>query len=431
MDNKCTAQIFVGGAWRDAAVISLAGPEHQGWRTPTYTTYLPDYALDYLGRRDAAACGVRFPVSLEIDDQDTWPAWLLDVLPQGYGRQELLRQLDLPATVEASGDWPLLRAGAGNPIGNLRIKEAWDWLAEGQAGPARGFHFDEVAGRHEDFVEHLAGHGLFVAGSSGVQGEWPKILLTEADDGLLYLDHTLEDSRARRHWLVKFQRGTDRDLEAILRAEAPYMALARALGLRVHGALEMHGRTLFIPRFDRGVDGGGVQRIAQESLASLCGRAGFGLGLQHEDACRALAEVVTDPQTEIIEYLKRDVANLALGNKDNHARNTAIARYQDGRIALTPVFDFAPMFLHPDGIARQSRWQADNGGQPDWQDVTEALAAAGNLEAGLLRRALRDMAPCLRGLPQRMGLLGVDADLVARLRPGILKLADQLERLHG
>ena len=77
MDNKCTAQIFVGGAWRDAAVISLAGPEHQGWRTPTYTTYLPDYALDYLGRRDAAACGVRFPVSLEIDDQETWPAWLL------------------------------------------------------------------------------------------------------------------------------------------------------------------------------------------------------------------------------------------------------------------------------------------------------------------------------------------------------------------
>ena len=431
MDNKCTAQIFVGGAWRDAAVISLAGPEHPGWRTPTYTTYLPDYALDHLGRRDAAACGVRFPVSLEIDEQDTWPAWLLDVLPQGYGRQELLRQLDLPATVEASGDWPLLRAGAGNPIGNLRIKEAWDWLAEGQAGPARGFRFDEVAGRHEDFVEHLAGHGLFVAGSSGVQGEWPKILLTEADDGLLYLDHTLEDDRARRHWLVKFQRGTDRDLEAILRAEGLYMALARDLGLRVHGALEMHGRTLFIPRFDRCVDDHGVQRIAQESLAALCGRAGFGIGLRHEDACRALAEVATDPQAEIIEYLKRDVANLALGNKDNHARNTAIARHQDGRIALTPVFDFAPMFLHPDGIARQSRWQADNGGQPDWQEVTEAVAAAGNLPVALLRRALREMVPCLQALPQRMILLGVDAGLVARLRPGILKLAEQLERLHG
>ncbi len=69
---------------------------------------------------------------------------------------------------------------------------------------------------------------------------------------------------------------------------------------------------------------------------------------------------------------------------------------------LTPVFDFAPMFLHPDGIARQSRWQADNGGQPDWQQVTEAVAAAGNLQAALLRRALREMAPCLQALPQRM-----------------------------
>lgn len=98
---------------------------------------------------------------------------------------------------------------------------------------------------------------------------------------------------------------------------------------------------------------------------------------------------------------------------------------------MTPVFDFAPMFLHPDGIARQSRWQADNGGQPDWQEVTEAVAVAGNLPVAPVRRALREMAPCLHALPQRMTLLGVDADLVARLRPGILKLAEQLERLHG
>ncbi len=431
MDNKCTIQVFVDGVWRDAAVISLAGPERQGWRAPTYTTYLPDYALDYLGRRDAAACGVRFPVSLEIDEQDTWPAWLVDVLPQGYGRQELLRQMDLPVTVEAAGDWPLLRAGGGNPIGNLRIKEAWEWLAERPAGPARGFRFEDVAGRHEDFVEHLAAHGLFVAGSSGVQGEWPKILLTEADDGLLYLDHTLADERARRHWLVKFHRGTDRDLQAILRAEADYMTLARGLGLRVHGALETHGRTLFIPRFDRRLEGGGVQRIAQESLASLCGRAGFGIAVRHEDACRALAEVVSEPRTEIIEYLKRDVANLALGNKDNHARNTALARHHDGRIALTPLFDFAPMFLHPDGIARQSRWLADNGGQPDWQRVTEAVAAATGLPMDPLRRALGEMGAGVRALPQRMTSLGMDPDLVERLRPGTKNLAEQLERLHG
>lgn len=431
MYDKCIVQVFSGGLWRDAAVVSLTGSEADGWRAPTYSAYLPDYALDHPGRRDAAACGVRFPVSLEIDERDTWPGWLVDLLPQGYGRQELLRRLGQPANAEAGADWTLLRAGAGNPIGNMRIKEAWDWLAGKQAGPTRGFRFDEVAGRHEDFVEHLAGHGLFVAGSSGVQGEWPKILLTEADDGLLYLDHCLEDERARRHWLVKFHRGPDRDLEEILRAEALYMELARELGLRVHGALESHGRTLFIPRFDRHRDRQGVQRIAQESLASLCGRAGFGITLGHEEACRALAGVVADPLTEIIEYLKRDVANLALGNKDNHARNTAIARHHDGRIALTPLFDFAPMFLHPDGIARQSRWRDDNGGRPDWRRVTAAAAEAADLSPRRLREALREMAPRLQELPARMNALDVSAELTEGLRPGILRLASELERLHG
>jgi len=431
MDNKCTAQLFLEGAWRDAAVINLVGPEREGWHSSTYTTYLPAYALDYPGRRDAAACGARFPVSLAIDECETWPAWLVDLLPQGYGRQELLRHLGCSAKAESGADWLLLKAGAGNPIGNLRIKEAAEWLAEGRTGRPPGFGFEEVAGGYEELMGRLAGLGRFALGSSGVQGEWPKIMLTEADDGLLYLDHALEDKRARRHWLVKFRHGADRDLDSILRAEALYMELARGLGLRVHGGLEIHGRALFIPRFDRCIDGDRVQRIAQESLASLCGRAGFGIGLRHEDACRALAEVATDPQAEIIEYVKRDVANLALGNKDNHARNTAIARHHDGRIALTPLFDFAPMFLHPDGIARQSRWQADNGGQPDWVCVADAAATAGNLPSGPVRQALRAMAPCLKALPERMNSLGVEAALVDRLRPGILKLADQMGRLPG
>ena len=39
-------------------------------------------------------------------------------------------------------------------------------------------------------------------------------------------------------------------------------------------------------------------------------------------------------------------------------RNTALQRDFEGRIALTPLYDFAPMYLHPDGIARRIRWKA-------------------------------------------------------------------------
>lgn len=125
-------------------------------------------------------------------------------------------------------DWRLLLVGAGNPIGNLRIKEAAQWLAT-HAGARQGFTDDEVAQRGDEFSEYLALQGLFVAGSSGIQGEWPKVLLTRARDGLLYLDHTLPDDEAVEHYIVKFGRGTDLQLAAILRHEAPYMAMARHL----------------------------------------------------------------------------------------------------------------------------------------------------------------------------------------------------------
>jgi serine/threonine-protein kinase HipA len=46
----------------------------------------------------------------------------------------LLRRIGAPATAGVAADWKLLLAGAGNPIGNLRVKEAADWLAA-NAGP--------------------------------------------------------------------------------------------------------------------------------------------------------------------------------------------------------------------------------------------------------------------------------------------------------
>jgi len=112
-------------------------------------------------------------------EQAHWPDFLIDMLPQGFGRQELLRRIGRSATAGVDADWKLLLVGAGNPIGNLRVQEATNWLTA-NAGPLRGFTDDEVAQRGDNFSAYLASQGLFVAGSSGIQGEWPKILLTRA-----------------------------------------------------------------------------------------------------------------------------------------------------------------------------------------------------------------------------------------------------------
>jgi serine/threonine-protein kinase HipA len=373
--------------------------------------------------------------------------FLIDLLPQGYGREELFRRVGLASTAGIEADWQLLLTGAGNPIGNMRVKEATQWLSM-HTGASRGFTGAEVAARGEQFAEYLGQHGCFIAGSSGVQGEWPKLLMTRGDDGLLYLDHTLPDDRARKHYIVKFARGTDPQLATILRHEAPYMLLARLLCLRVHIPLQLHQRALFIPRFDRMVTAEGVIRLAQESIASLTGIPGFGAVPSHDQVCRHLIARCTQPELEILEYLKRDITNLALGNKDNHARNTALQRDFLGNISLTPLYDFAPMYLHSDDIARRIRWENNDDGAPDWTrvvdrvcDIAEETAKSSPVSKGrhrvrlprvrrqVLVHGMKAMIPALHRIAAEAITLGVDESLHAHLCQGIENQIRRLELL--
>jgi serine/threonine-protein kinase HipA len=437
---SCTVQLHARGQWHDAATVALWGEEAQGWRARTYAGYAVDWSVAQFGKRDAHAVSVNWPMGLEPLETPHWPVWLIDMLPQGFGRMEMLQRLGLRAGMEQTADWRLLLAGAGNPIGHLRVKEAVQWLDEQAATTAaRGFGMEEVSARVEDFSEHLAQHGLFVAGSSGVQGEWPKLLLTQDRQGLLHLDHTLPDAETAQHFIVKFSRGSDAALAQILRHEPIYMDLARRLGLRVHAPLTLHaGRVLFIPRFDRRVivteTGQTVERLAQESIASLTGHSGFDSVPSHDEVCRALIAQCSDPHTEVLEYLRRDVVNLALGNKDNHARNTAIGRDFAGRVQLTPLFDFAPMYLHPDGIARCIRWQGNDNSRPDWVRVLDAVCSLSTdphrrLNQCQLAQGLAALAGPLAQIAQNGAALGLETDVHAYLQRGLYDMAERMAAL--
>lgn len=426
---NCTIQIYIDGEWFDAASLDLTGDSSQGVAAGTYFAYLPDYALKYWQRADAAALSVNVPVTLDEQQPAGWPAFLVDLLPQGYGRKELLRHMGRDENAGPSADWALLRAGAGNPIGNLRVKEAHEFVASQSGQVTRGFTMEQVASRAGDFNEYLAQHGLFLAGSSGVQGEWPKILLTLAKDGLLYLDHTLPDSEAAQHFIVKFGRGTDQALVDILQLEAPYMRLASKLGLRVFADLELRDRALFIPRFDREVVDGQVLRLGQESIASLCEMSGFDRVPSHNQVCRRLGKIALDPTREVIEYIKRDIANIALQNKDNHGRNTAIQRRPDGTVCLTPLFDFAAMWLHPDGIARRIRWDEDDGGAPTWSSVISQACAAAGLDVADVTPEVQLMAGPMATILDEARSLGVEEHFLAPLKKSVANVLSQLEAL--
>ena len=432
MDQYCTLQIYQEDEWLDCAIVEIVGQQQTGWQAATRTSYLFEYAISYMDLNDGHALAYHLPVNVQNTLQSTWPAFLMDLLPQGYGRKELLRQLNFSENTQEQADWALLKAGAGNPIGNLRIKEAYEWL-QGQfpVQQNHGFSLDQVVERQEKFIESLASYGLFIAGSSGIQGEWPKLLLTQGHDDLFYLDHTLTDHQVKQHWLVKFSRGSDQNLDKILMHEALYMKIAQYLGLRVHQELELHGKTLFIPRFDRKVSDGKVERIAQESIASLGGKAGFGVRMTHNQICSLLMQCCTEPKQEIFEYLKRDLANVALGNKDNHTRNTALQRFNNGIIQLTPLFDFAPMWLHPDGIARTTRWERDDhGGMPIWHSVIEQIAESTMIDPKEIKAVLIEQLPLYQGLLKHMQYLQLAPEILENSQYRIDNICQQLEELN-
>lgn len=430
MNKFCSIQIFLKNQWIDCATIELIGDEAKGWKASSATYYSMEHAIEYMGLRDGHAVSNHFPVNLESNNEPTWPAFLVDLLPQGYGRKELLRRLGRPEYEEESADWSLLRIGASNPIGNLRIKEAHEWLLQQYSDQlVQGFSLQEIIERSDDFLESLASFGLFISGSSGVQGEWPKLLMTQGKDGLFYLDHALPDMEAKQHWLIKFSRGTDERLNKILNQEALYMQLAEYLGLRVFKELELHGRTLFIPRFDRQVTEQGVERIAQESLAAFSGKVGFGVTMTHNEVCCVIMQNCTNPEQEIIEYIKRDLANIALGNKDNHTRNTAFQRLTNGEIRLSPLFDFAPMWLHPDGIARCTRWKNDDN---QWASIANQLTECTTLSIDQVKALFSEQLPLYQGLLDKMRAIGIDAEIIENSAHRIQNICNQLKEIgHG
>lgn len=73
-----------------------------------------------------------------------------------------------------------------------------------------------------------------------------------------------------------------------------------------------------------------------------------------------------------------------------------------GKIALTPLFDFAAMYLHPEGIARATRWQENDNGHPDWHSAVAQAARASDLPVDTLAAGLKELIAPLHTLIAKM-----------------------------
>jgi serine/threonine-protein kinase HipA len=421
--------IHIDGAWRDCADIALRDDGQASRYGGVTLRYDAEYALQNLRARDFRALSVRAPVDLAIRTLLPWPSFLIDLLPQGAARKRLERGLESP-----SSEWRLLERGAANPVGNLRIRPVTVPIHRDHPG----FELQDMITRGDAFTDYAHEVGATVAGSTDTQGEAPKFWVVEDEAGRWHPDDGHQAAIARRYALLKFPMPEAGRLAVdILRHEAAYQRVAARVGLRVTRELpEFIGGALLIPRFDRRRTTRGEIRLGVESLYSAAGIVdSAGTPLRHHEALIALHGCLNDFDGELLEYFRRDILNLAMGNRDNHGRNTAILKETDGSLRLAPLYDFGPSFLDARAIVRTVRWDGEQSDQTDWSAVLRNLATRFD-DANLVLEGVRHVADGLRAFAQTLerlpGLMrecGVDAAIIEQRRMPIESLTRALEKI--
>lgn len=183
---------------------------------------------------------------------------------------------------------------------------------------------------------------------AGVQG---KIALTRLNDGRLALPkpgsgapttHILKVPRASQMASVQREHLATRVMSRIQRHP---VAQTYVLG---EGPLQ----GLLVARFDRRLDGEHIHRIHQEDF---CQALGLGERLKYErhgvppraftaEAVGGLLKQTRLPGEARIAFFEITIANILLGNSDNHAKNHALL-YTSQRPVLAPAYDIDPVLL--------------------------------------------------------------------------------------
>lgn len=336
-------------------VGTLTSPAYRG--TPgTFT-----YGQDVLGDQTAAV-SVRLPVRADpYPEHEALPCFE-NLLPDGDLR-DLLAASVHRASTDVVG---LLGVFGGECAGALSL---WP---EGQTPPDRptyrpctaadvraAFAPSALAGRN-DLAQPSrpddAG-GAVSAGLPGVlararmsmSGAQEKLVLyrrpqTGTDPVGAAPEYRLPVAGAPSTVLVKRERSR---FPGLLQNELACMAMMAAAGVPTaeHTVCALDAGVYETARFDRVCrDDGSVVRLHAEDGCQLTGKppgakyAQTG-GPTYADLTAALRRYGTEPGTDTPLLFRWAVANLAMGNRDAHAKNVSVLRTEDGAVRFAPAYD--------------------------------------------------------------------------------------------
>jgi serine/threonine-protein kinase HipA len=390
-------EISVNGEWH------LLGRLDRGL-TRVELNYDINYACDHMGQ---AVFGVSLahPPDFSGASFSGLPPFAYDYMGGGFAKD--LRQAGRTNTLT---EWDHLKISY-NPQGNLRFLTFGTNRYEMDAIRSMNAATWELESLKTLTYEANGQQQALFQGNSDTQGNCPKLWIVIKGDEA-HADFGLD--QPGEFCLMKFPRGKRSKMQEILRLEAPYLEVARALGLHVGAPLRVHGKVLLIPRFDRFWRDGKVIRLGQESLFSAAQVPGQQAGIDHWRYCDVITKFSCQPAKDLLEYVRRDILNLCMRNPDNHGRNNAFLKDPVNGVTLSPLYDFAPMYLDDNVIPRCTRW----GGyeryesEVDWQGVLAQL----HQRYGFEKPTLQPFVAALAELPKTCEQQGLPPQRMADCR---------------
>lgn len=278
-----------------------------------------------------------------------------DSLPDGWGLRLLHQSLrDSGVDVTSASVLTWLRALGTRAMGALTFHPALDTVESSTdplpdlaalAAHARVFEASDVAELHPTLAR--------TGGSSG--GARPKIVVGCHDSGEI-VDPFVPLPAGFRHRLIKFAARTD-PADAP-RIEAAYLSMARdaAIDVPAHRVVDLPDDrcALIVDRFDRV----GEERRHVHSLAGLLS-IDIRQDLVDYEIFLRIARLLTNDFRVVSAAWRRAVFNVAVNNRDDHARNIAFLMQPNGVWELAPAYDLTlsegPGGYHTMSVAGESR----------------------------------------------------------------------------
>ncbi|SOC19206.1 type II toxin-antitoxin system HipA family toxin [Rhodobacter maris] len=260
---------------------------------------------------------------------------------------------------------------------------------------------------------------------AGVQG---KVALTRLPDGRFALPK--RGLNVPTTHILKVPRPSEM---ALVRQEHLLMQIMHRVQHHPVAETEILGaddlQALLVTRFDRMVEGTCLRRLHQEDFAQALGlgphlkyqRNGTSERSFNAKAVGRLLVQTENPGRARQAFLEVTLANLLLGNTDNHAKNHALL-YAGARPSFAPVYDVAPILIDRT-VTHQLAF--DVGGAQMTDEIT-----AVDLETFIRALGFPRVTPALR---KRLGEItrAIVAEIEPLSGPGLKLLGDALAEQAG